>query len=40
LYLKKMAYAPVMKTVFQVSAFNELKMAKWKWILIINFSCD
>jgi hypothetical protein len=28
LYLKKMAYAPVMKTVFQVSAFNELKMAK------------
>jgi hypothetical protein len=27
LYLKKMAYAPVLKTVSQVSGFNELKKA-------------
>jgi len=27
LYLKKMAYVPVLKTVFQVSGFNEIKKA-------------
>ena len=38
LYLKKVAYAPVLKTVSQVSGFNEIKKATWKWTLIINFS--
>jgi len=38
LYLKKMAYVPMLKTVFQVSGFNEIKKAMWKWTLIINFS--
>jgi len=27
LYLKKMAYAPMLKTVSQVSGFNEMKKA-------------
>lgn len=38
LYLKKMAYAPVLKTVSQVSGFNEIKEHNVKVNLIINFS--